>query len=86
MTLVFLGILVKKILTLIFFQFCFHKNIKSIRGKHLEFCYFSKLQLILIDFSHIEQTTSDDHCIKYGLDYVFINLNLKLRTQMLSSK
>ena len=86
MHLVLLGIIVKKILTLIFFQFYFYKNIRSIRGKHLGFCYFSKLELILIVFSHIEQNTSDYPCIKYGLEYVFINLNLKLRTQIVTFK
>ena len=47
---------------------------------------FKTNKIILIVFSHIEQTTSDDPCEKYGLEYVFINLNLKLRTQLSGSK
>ena len=48
----------------------------------LNFVIFFQFELILIVFSHIEQTTSDDPCAKYGLENVFINLNLKLQTQL----
>ena len=36
-------------------------------------------------FNHIEQTTPDDPCEKYGSESVFINLNLKLLTQFSGS-
>ena len=37
-------------------------------------------------FNHIEQTTPDDPCEKYGSESVFINLNRKLLTQFSGSK
>ena len=37
-------------------------------------------------FNHIEQTTPDDPCEKYGSEFVFINLNRKLLTQFSGSK
>ena len=35
---------------------------------------------IYLVFSHIEQTTPDDYCAKYGSEYFFINLNFELLT------
>ena len=48
--------------------------------------FFYYLGLILLVFSHIEQTTPDDPCEKCGSESVFINLNLKLLTQFSGSK
>ena len=71
-----------------FFNFDSTKILNRSVGDILNFVFdiFFYLGLILLFFNHIEQTTPDDPCEKYGLQFVFIHFNLKLLTQFSGSK